>query len=189
MLGVYFIYRSPRQWDSVLYNSVPTYRKTVEYSGLFFRILVPTNPHGCTGLVPNQLNILCRWQDFSSGDKRHHVNEHACYELFLFVKLADREFFDACIAPMLRMRARSETDLMTMILQEDSEGLEHAFSNMHVVLNASTLECILAAAVMRHKDILRRIVLECSGSKSDRQLEKWYDQNLFPHSAENEHNR
>lgn len=74
---------------------------------------------------------------------------------------------------MLRMRAPSEVDVMTMILLEDSASLERAFADMHVVSRASAVEGILAAAVMKRPEMLRRIVLECSGSVSDRKLEQW----------------
>lgn len=62
---------------------------------------------------------------------------------------------------------------MTMILLNDADGLAHAFTDMHVVSRASTVEKILAAALMTRKDMLQRIALECSGSLSDRKLEQW----------------
>lgn len=110
----------------------------------------------------------------SSTEKHRILDDKACYELFLFLKFADRALFDAAVAPMLRMRAGNEVDIMTMILLEDSEGLERAFADMHVVSRASAVEGILAAAVMKRKEMLMRIAMECSGRISDRKLEKWY---------------
>jgi hypothetical protein len=118
--------------------------------------------------------LLRRWGDLSDVEKQRTLRDKACYELFLFLKFADRPLFDAAVAPMLHMRVPSEVDVMTMILLEDSESLERAFGDMHVVSQASAIEHLLAAAVMRRKDMLKRIVLECSGSPSDRQLEQWY---------------
>jgi hypothetical protein len=119
--------------------------------------------------------LLRRWGDLSDVERQRTLHNKACYELFLFLKFADRPLFDAAVAPMLRMRVPSEVDVMTMILLEDSEGLERAFGDMHVTSHASAIEHLLAAAVMRRKDMLKRIVLECSGSPSDRELAQWYE--------------
>lgn len=117
--------------------------------------------------------MLNRWGQISGEQKRAILDDKASYELFLFLKFADRAFFDTTVAPMLRMRAPCEVDVMTMILLEDAVGLARAFADMHVVSRATTVEGILAAAVMQRKDMLRRIALECSGSLSDRKLEQW----------------
>ncbi|QDV88357.1 hypothetical protein TBK1r_73890 [Stieleria magnilauensis] len=49
----------------------------------------------------DEFQVLGRWHTLSTAEKLKHYSELACHELHLFLRMHDREFFDAVIKPYL----------------------------------------------------------------------------------------
>ncbi|QEF96173.1 hypothetical protein Mal15_02000 [Stieleria maiorica] len=49
----------------------------------------------------DEFQVLGRWHTLSTEEKLKHYSELACHELHLFLRMHDREFFDAVIKPYL----------------------------------------------------------------------------------------